>query len=148
MEFEVVLEHAQQVFFQTHHQRMNPGIEEHVGAFETHLRGIAGREILHMHRRRNHGARQAKSLGDMAFHLRAQHQLGREFRHARFNFEVVVGDQWLDAVFFGGFANLARKFPAVGAKTNHFKAQLFRGHTGRCDGVRCVTKHEHTLASR
>lgn len=36
-EFEVIAEHAQQMFFQTHHQRMHPGIKEHVGAFETHL---------------------------------------------------------------------------------------------------------------
>ena len=41
---------AEQMLFQAHHQRMDPGVEDHVGALEAHLRGVAGREILHMHR--------------------------------------------------------------------------------------------------
>jgi hypothetical protein len=77
MELEVAAEHAQQVFFQPHHQRMHPGVEEHVGALEAHLRRMARREVLHVHRRRDHRAGQAQALGDVALHLRAQHQLGR-----------------------------------------------------------------------
>ena len=38
MKLEVAAEHADQVFFQAHHQRMDPGVEHHVGALETHLR--------------------------------------------------------------------------------------------------------------
>jgi hypothetical protein len=33
----VVAEHADQVFLQAHHQRVHPGIENHVGPLRTHL---------------------------------------------------------------------------------------------------------------
>ena len=47
-----------------------------VGAFEANLGRVAGGEVLHMHRRRDDRARNAETLGNVAFHLRAQHQLG------------------------------------------------------------------------
>ena len=76
VEFEVVAEHAEQMLFEAHHQRMHPGVEHHVGAFEAHLRRVARREILHVHRRRDHRARNAEALGDVALHLRAEHEFG------------------------------------------------------------------------
>ncbi len=51
LELEIFAEHLKQMFFQTHHQRMHPGVENDVGAFEPHLRRIARRIILHMGRR-------------------------------------------------------------------------------------------------
>ena len=51
IEFEIIAEHVNEMFFEAHHQRMHPGVEDDVGAFETHLWGIAGREVLHMHGR-------------------------------------------------------------------------------------------------
>jgi hypothetical protein len=50
----------------------------------------------------------AEPLGDVALHLRAEHQLGRGLRDAPLDFEVVVGDQGLDAVPRAGLADLAR----------------------------------------
>jgi hypothetical protein len=38
VELEVLAEHRQQVLLQAHHQRMHPGVEEHVRALEAHLR--------------------------------------------------------------------------------------------------------------
>lgn len=35
LEFEIVLEHRQQMFFQAHHQRMHPGIEDDVRALDS-----------------------------------------------------------------------------------------------------------------
>ena len=49
MEFKVLAEHAQQVFFQAHHQRMDPGVKQHIGTFKTHLRCVARGEILYVH---------------------------------------------------------------------------------------------------
>ena len=48
VELEVVAEHRQQMLLQAHHQRMDPGVEDDVGALEAHLRRVARREILHM----------------------------------------------------------------------------------------------------
>ena len=89
-EFEILTEHAEQMFFEPHHQRMHPGIEDDIGTFKTHLRRIARGEILHMHRRGNHGAGHAKLLGNMAFHLRAKHQFGLQRGDAFFDFQVIV----------------------------------------------------------
>ena len=55
----------------------------HVGALEAHLRRVARREVLHVHRRRDHRAGHAQALGDVALHLRAEHQLGLQ-----------LGDAW------------------------------------------------------
>ena len=98
VELEVVAEHVEQVLLEPHHQRMDPGVEDDVGAFEAHLRRVARREVLHVHRRRDHRAGDAQPLGDVALHLRAEHQLGLQLGDLRLDLEVVVGDQRLDAV--------------------------------------------------
>ena len=72
MKFMIIAEHREKMFFKSHHQRMNPCIENHIRAFKAHLRRIACREILHMHGCGNHGAGKTHALGDMAFHLRAE----------------------------------------------------------------------------
>ena len=38
VEFEIVAEHLQQMFFEPHHQWMDPAVEHHVRAFKAHLR--------------------------------------------------------------------------------------------------------------
>jgi hypothetical protein len=50
-EFEVLAEHAQQVLFQTHGQRMNPAVENDIRTFVAHLRRVARREVLYVRRR-------------------------------------------------------------------------------------------------
>ena len=127
---------------------MNPGIEDDVGAFETHLRRVARRKILHMHRRRDHGAGNAKPLGDMALHLRAQHQFGLQFRDPGFDLEVVVGDQRLDPVEFGCLANVTAEFAAVGADPDHLEAELVGCDAGRGNRVGGIAEDEDPLAGQ
>ena len=50
VKFEILPEHAQQVLFESHHQWMHPGIEQDVGALESHLRCVARGEVLDMDR--------------------------------------------------------------------------------------------------
>ena len=38
VELKIFAEHRKEVLFEAHHERMDPGVEQHVGAFETHLR--------------------------------------------------------------------------------------------------------------
>jgi hypothetical protein len=81
------------MLFQAHDQRMHPGVEEHIGTFETHLGGIAGGEVLDMHRRGDDRAANAEALGDVALHLRAQHQLRRGVDDRLLDIQIIVGDQ-------------------------------------------------------
>ena len=84
----------------------------------------------------------------MAFHLRAQHQLGLQLGNAFFDFEVVVGDQRFNAVKLGGIAHFAGQFAAVGAQPHHREAQLLRGHPGGGHHMRGVAKHKDALAGQ
>ena len=76
MKLKVFPEHAEQMLFKTHHERMHPGVEQNIRAFKSHLGRVACREILHMHRRRNNRAWNAKPLGNMPLHLGAKNQVG------------------------------------------------------------------------
>ena len=145
MELEVAPEHAQQVFFQAHHQRMHPGVKQHVGTFEAHLRRVARREILHMDRGGDHRAGQAQALGDVALHLRAQHQLDLQLGDMRFDLQVVVADQCLDAVKGRRLTHVAREFTAVGAQADDLEAEFGGRHPGRRDGMRRVAEDKHAL---
>ena len=100
MELEVFAEHAEQMLLEPHHQRMNPGVEQHIRALEAHLRRVSGGKILNVDRRRNHGAGNAQPLGDVALHLGAEHEFGLQLGDLRLDLEIVVGDQRLDAVGF------------------------------------------------
>ena len=60
-----------------------------------------------MHRRRNHCARNAQPLGDVALHLRAQNQFWAQFGNARLDLEVVVADERVDVIELGRVAHLA-----------------------------------------
>ena len=135
VELEVVAEHRQQVFLQAHHQRMDPGVEDHVGALEAHLRRVARREVLDMDGGRDDRAGDAEPLGDVALHLGAEHQIGLKLRDLGFDLQIVVGDQRLDAVVRGGFADLARQFAAVGAEADYREAQFLVSDPRRGDGV-------------
>ena len=73
MELKVFPEHPEKVLFETHHERMNPGVEKHICAFETHLRGVARGEILDVNWRRNYRARHSETLCDVPLHLGAEH---------------------------------------------------------------------------
>ena len=139
VELEVIAEHVDQMFLEPHHQRVNPAVEDHVGAFEAHLRRIAGREILHMHGCRDHRAGHAQLLGDVALHLRAEHQFGLQFGDLRLDIEVVVGDQRLEAELRRGLAHGPGEFARIGAEADDVEAQFFLGHP-RCG-------HAHGVAS-
>ena len=142
----VAAKHADQVLFEPHHQGMDPGVEQHIGALETHLRAVAGGEILHVHGRRNDGTGQAQALGDVPLHLGAQHQFGLQVADALLDLEVVVGDERLAAVLLGCIAHLASEFAAVGAQPHDLKPHLLRSHPGRGHHVRGVSEDEHALA--
>ena len=146
VELEVVAEHREQMLFEAHHQRMDPGVEDDVRALEAHLRRIAGREILHVHGRRDDRARDAEALGDVALHLRAEHELGLQLLDLRLDFEIVVGDQGLDTVSLRGLADVAGEFAAVGAEADDGETELLRRDAGGGDGVGRVAEDEHALA--
>src|SRR6056297_1306384 len=88
VEFEILAEHGQKMLFQAHDQRMHPCVEDHVRAFDTHLRAVAGREILDMHGRGNHRAGNAQTLADMPLHLGAEDHLGGQFLDPAFDLQV------------------------------------------------------------
>ena len=92
MEFLVLAEHRQEMLLESHHQRMNPGIEQHICAFEAHLRRISSGKILNVNRGRNHGAGNAEPLGDVALHLGAEDKFRSQFADLGLDFEVVIGD--------------------------------------------------------
>ena len=145
-EFEVVAEHADQVLLQAHHQRVHPAVEDGVGPFPAHLGGIAGRHILHMQRRADHGAGDAEPLGAVALHLGAEHQLWRRLGHRLLNRQVVVADQGLQTQFLGGGAHLPGQLAAVSTQAHHLKAQLLAGDAGGGDRVGGIAEDEHPLA--
>ena len=148
VEFEILAEHRQQMLLQAHHQRMHPGVEHHVGAFEAHLRRIARREILHMHRRRDHRAGNAQPLGDVALHLRAEHQFRLQLGDLRFDLQVIVGDQRLDAVELGGLAHFAGELAAVGAEPDDGEAELLGCDARGGDGMGGVAEDKDALAGQ
>ena len=116
VEFGVFAEHRQQMLFEAHHQRMNPGVEHHIRAFETHLRRISGREILNVQRRGDDGAGNAEPLGDVALHLGAENEFRLQFGDLRLDFEIVVGDERFGSAGFGLAAHLAGELPRIGSQ--------------------------------
>ena len=130
VKLEILAEHAQKVFFQAHHQRMYPGVEQNVGALRPHLRGVAGGEVLHVHRRGDDGAGNAQPLGGVAFHLRAEHQVGDQLGDGGLDVQVIVGDQGLQAERLGGGAHVAGKFARVSAQADHLEAHFLGRHAG------------------
>ena len=145
-ELEVVTEHADQMFLQAHHQRMHPAVEDHIGPLPTHLRRIAGRHVLHVQRRADHGTGDAEALGAVALHLGAEHQLRRCLGHRLFHRQVVVADQRLQPQLLGHRPHLPRQLAAVGAQAHHLEAELLTGDAGGGDGMGGVAKDEHPLA--
>ena len=148
VELEIIAEHVQQMFFQTHHQRMNPGVEQDIRAFVPHLRRIARREVLNVDRGRDHRARYAQTLADMAFHLGAQDHLGLQLFYGGLDFEVVVGNQRLDPVVLGQRPDRAGKFAVVAAEAGDFEAHLVPRDARRGGNMAAVAEDEHALAGQ
>ena len=124
---------------------MDPGIKKDISPLKTHLRRIPGREVLHMHRRRNNRARHAGTFGNMALHLRTEHQLWLQFNDALLDLQVVIADQGLHVVQLGGLAHLARKLAAVGADANHLEAKFLACHAGSSHCMGGITKHKNSF---
>ena len=146
MEFEIFAEHRKQVLFKAHHEGMDPGVKDDVRAFPTHLGGVARREILHVDGSRDHGARNAETLADVAFHLRAEDHLGRGIGDRLFDFEVVVGDQRVETEFLRQRPDRPRKFAVVAPETNNLETHLVAGDAGGGLHMGRVAKEEHALA--
>ena len=136
------------MFLQAHGQRVDPAVEQHIGAFPTHLRAVARGEVLHMDGGRNHRTGNAQPLGDVALHLAAEHQFGGGGDDGVFDLHMVVGDQRLDTVFGGGLAQVAREFAVVAAKSDDFEAELLMRNTGRGNGMRRIAENEDALAGQ
>ena len=147
-EFEIVAEHRQQMFLQPHDQRVDPGVEQHVRAFEPHLRRVTRRKVLYVDRRRNNRAWNAKPLGNVPLHLRTEHQLRLEQADGVLVFQLFVGDLGFDAIECSGLAQIARKFTVVTAKADHFEPQLVARDACRGDGVGRITEDENALAGQ
>jgi hypothetical protein len=148
VELEVVAEHVEQVLLESHHQRVHPRVEQHVGALPPDLRRVAGRHVLHVDGRRDHRAGDAQALGRVALHLRAEHELGGGGGDARLDVQVVVAHERLDPVLLPGGAHLPRELAAVGAESDECEPELLDGHARGRARVRRVAEHEHTLAGQ
>ena len=148
MEFKIIAEQDQQVFFQPHHQGMNPGIEDDVGALEPHLRRVAHGEILYMDGHRDHRTRNAEALGDMPLHLRAQHQLGLQLGDGGFDLEIIVRDERFEAIQLGRLAHVAGVFASIGAEAADSEPQFARGNAGGRDGMGGVAEDVDALAGQ
>ncbi len=136
------------MLFEPHDQRMHPAVEQHVRALETHLRAVPRGEILDVHRRGDDRAGDRQSLGDVPFHLRAQHQFGMRRRDRFLDLEMIVGDQRLDAMLGSGGAQVAREFTIVAAQAADHEAQLVAGDARSGDGVRRIAEDEDALAGK
>jgi hypothetical protein len=148
MEFEIVAEHREQMFFKPHHQWMHPAIENDIRALETHLGREARREVLDMDRRRNDRAGNREALGDVAFHLRAEHQFGLRVLNGLLHREMIVGNQWFDAVKLGGGADVAGIFAVVAAETDDLEAEFLMCDARCGNGMGRIAKDENALGGQ
>ena len=130
VEFKVFAEHVEQMFLQPHDQRVDPCVEEHIGAFDPHLRRVARREILDVDRRGDDGTWDAEAFADMALHLCAEDHLWAELFDPGFDFEIIFGDQRLDVKVFGQASDRAGHFAVVATKAHHLEPHLVTGDAG------------------
>ena len=101
-----------------------------------------------MHGCGDHRARHAQAFGDMAFHLRAENQFRLQPDNMLLDFQVIIRDQRLHIVEFGGLAQLAGEFPRIGTEADDREAELLGGDSCRGDRMRGVAKDEHALAGQ
>ena len=99
-----------------------------------------------MHGGRDHRARDTHALGDVPFHLRAQHEFRIGGGHGLFHFQVIVADHRFYAQLGGRIAHIAGALAAVGAQAHHFKAHGFGGDARRRQGVGGIAEDEDALA--
>ena len=136
------------MLLETHDQGVNPGIENDVAAFKTHLRRVARRIILNVGRRRYHRAGNTQTLGNVALHLGTQYQLGLQFGDRPLNGEVVVGNKRLEPIFCRQRTHIAGALSAVGAQTHHLKTHFVPRHARGRQCVGPVGKNEDPLAGQ
>ena len=146
IELEVLAEHAEQMLFEPHDERVDETVEHHVCALKPHEGRVARREILHMDGGRNHRAADPQAFGDVPLHLRAQHQFGLRGDDGVLDLQMVVGDQRLDAIVLGSGAHITGELAAVGAKAADLEAQFVLRHAGGGDRMGGVAKDENPLA--
>jgi hypothetical protein len=102
VEFEILAEHGQQVFFQPHDQRMHPGVEQHVRALRTPSAASSGRgnpahaRAPRSRRRECPGACRCGVPSGCRGSVRAQ-----AASIARLDLQVIVGDQRLEPELLG-----------------------------------------------
>ena len=124
MEFRILAEHAEQMFLETHHQGWIQ-VSKITLAFEAHLRRMARRKSWTWHGDEMTAQGMPSRLA-MALHLRSENQFRVQRGDRRFDFEIIVGDQSLDAEFGGRGAQFAREFAAVGAEADDIETQFMR----------------------
>ena len=148
VKLEIVAEHVQKMLFQPHDQRVDPGVEDHICAFEPHLRRMARREVLHMYRGRDHGAGDTQPLADMPFHLRAQDQFRLQGGDGCLDLKIIVGDQRLDPEGLCGGAQGTGLFAVVAAHAAHLEADLVAGDFRGGNDMGGIAEQEHALAGQ
>ena len=148
VELKIVAEHRQQMLLQPHHQRVDPRVEQDVGALEPHHRRIARGEVLDVDRGRDHRARGPQPLGDVPLHLRTEDEFGVEGGDHFLDLEIIVGDQRLDAILLGGVADVAGEFAVVAAEPDDLEAHLLGRDARGGDGVGRVAEDEHPLGGQ
>ena len=112
-----------------------------------HLGRVAGREVLDMDGRGDDSAGDAQALGDVALHLRSQHQLGLRGDDGVLDDEMIVGDQRLDALFQGprrAAHGQIRGCRCQARRTS--KASSSRAMRAAGDGVGGIAEDEDALA--
>ena len=138
----------QQMLFKTHYKWMYPCIENNIRTFKSHLRGIAGGEILHMHGRRNDRARNAQTLANMALHLGAQNHFRCQSFDLLFDFQIIISNQRLQPERLGQSPHGARHLAVVTAHANHLETHFIAGDARRGHRMRAIAKNKHPLASQ
>ena len=144
-ELEVLAEHRDQMLLEPHHQRMDPGVEDHVRPFPPHLRAIPRGDVLHMEGAGDHRAGDVQALGDVPLHLRPEHKLGRGGGDRLLHREIVVADQRLEAIRLRRLAHLTRHLARIGPDPHDLEAEFVAGDAGRRDRVRGIAEDEDPL---
>ena len=85
----------QEMFFETHDQRVNPGIKQYIRTLEPHLWRISGRVILDVGGGRYDSTRNPQTFSDMPLHLGSQDHLGLQLLNFSFDLKVIIGNECL-----------------------------------------------------
>ena len=95
VELKIITEHVQEMFFETHDQRMNPGIEQYIRTLQPHLGRVSSRVILDVGGGGYDSTGNPQALSDMSLHLGSQDHLGLQLLDFSFDLKVIIGNECL-----------------------------------------------------